>query len=136
MRKYKWYAVVLIAFAVLAGRGLYADFQAGYYTPAGPGTMHQTLANVTSTDATYDAGQYPFTRPELVPGDGLQQVENDCNTCHSPRYIIMQPPLPADAWAAEVNKMIKTYGASIPADDAQKIIGYLQTHYTPETRKR
>jgi hypothetical protein len=48
----------------------------------------------------------------------------------------MQPPLPAGAWADEVNKMVKMYGASVPGDDAQKIIGYLQSHYTPETRKR
>jgi hypothetical protein len=48
----------------------------------------------------------------------------------------MQPPLPADMWAAEVNKMIKTYGASIPEDATQKIIQYLQSHYTPETRKQ
>jgi hypothetical protein len=47
----------------------------------------------------------------------------------------MQPPLPAATWDAEVQKMIKTYGAQISDPDAQKIIQYLQTHYAPETRK-
>jgi len=42
----------------------------------------------------------------------------------------------AQAWADEVNKMRKTFGASIPDDTAEKIIRYLGTHYTPETRKR
>jgi hypothetical protein len=46
----------------------------------------------------------------------------------------MQPPLPAAAWDAEVHKMIKTYGAQISDADAQKIIQYLQAHYTAETR--
>jgi hypothetical protein len=32
--------------------------------------------------------------------------------------------------------MRKTFGASIPDDTAEKIIRYLASHYTPETRKR
>jgi uncharacterized protein (DUF697 family) len=47
----------------------------------------------------------------------------------------MQPPLPADIWAAEVTKMQKTYGAVIPEEATKKIVSYLQTNYTPETRK-
>jgi hypothetical protein len=47
----------------------------------------------------------------------------------------MQPPLPAPTWDAEVNKMIKTFGASIPEATAKEIISYLQEHYTPENRK-
>jgi hypothetical protein len=48
----------------------------------------------------------------------------------------MQPPLPAATWEAEVNKMNKTFGAAIPEDNSQKIILYLQTHYTVENRKQ
>jgi hypothetical protein len=59
-----------------------------------------------------------------------------CNTCHSPRYITMQPPLPAATWEAEVNKMNNSYSAGIPEETTRKIIAYLQTQYTPETRKR
>jgi hypothetical protein len=136
MRTLKWYFVAVTALSILAARGLYADFRAGYYTPAGPETIHQTLPNVASTDATYDAGQYPIYYPELAAGDGKDDVENNCELCHSPRYITMQPVMPAQAWSDEVNKMRKTYGASIPEDTAQKIIQYLGTHYTPETRKR
>ena len=136
MRTRQWYLGSVGALVILAGRGLYADFRAGYYSPTGPETIHQMLPNIASTDATYDAGQYPIYEPELAAGDGRQEVETYCDTCHSPRYITMQPPLPAGAWADEVNKMVKTYGASVPGGDAQKIIGYLQSHYTPETRKR
>jgi mono/diheme cytochrome c family protein len=136
VRTHEWYLVIFVALIILAGRGLYADFRAGSYTPAGPETIHQMIPYIASTDATYDAGQYPIYEPELAAGDGKQEVETYCNTCHSPRYITMQPPLPAGAWADEVNKMVKTFGASVPGDDAQKIIEYLQSHYTPETRKR
>jgi hypothetical protein len=136
MRTLKWYFVAVAALSILAARGLYADFRARYYTPAGPETIHQTLPSAVSTDATYSAGQYPIYYPELAAGDGKEDVENNCELCHSPRYITMQPVMQAQAWSDEVNKMRKTYGASIPDDTAQKIIQYLGTHYTPETRKR
>src|ERR1700687_3288911 len=136
MRSRKWYFAGIAALFLLAARGLYADFHAGIYTPAGPETIHQTLPSAVSTDATYDAGQYPIYYPELAAGDGKDDVENNCELCHSPRYITMQPVMPAQAWSDEVNKMRKPYGASIPDDTAQKIILHLGTHYTPETRKR
>jgi hypothetical protein len=136
MHTRKWYLAAVVALSALAARGLYADFRAGYYTPMGPETIHQTLPNTASTDATYDAGQYPIYYPELAAGEGKDDVENNCELCHSPRYITMQPVMPAQAWADEVNKMRKTFGASIPDDTAQKIIQYLGSHYTPETRKR
>jgi mono/diheme cytochrome c family protein len=135
MRGHKGYAVAFIALAILAGRGLYARFQAGYYTPTGRGTIRQIFPLVASTDAVYGAGEFPAYPPVLAAGDGRQEVEAYCGTCHSSRYITMQPPLPAGAWADEVNKMVKTYGASVPGDAAQKIIQYLGSHYTPETRK-
>jgi hypothetical protein len=136
MRALKFYFAAAMALSLLAAVALYADFRAGYYTPAGPETIHQTLPSEVSTDATYDAGQYPIYYPDLAPGDGKNDVENNCELCHSPRYITMQPVMPAQAWSDEVNKMRKTYGASIPDETAQKIIQYLGTHYTPETRKR
>jgi len=91
---------------------------------------------VLSPDGDYEVSAYPVPTLELAPGDGRQDVQIYCNTCHSPRYITMQPPLPAATWESEVNKMNKAYGAGIPEDTAKKIIAYLQTHYTPETRKR
>jgi hypothetical protein len=48
----------------------------------------------------------------------------------------MQPPLPAATWEAEVNKMGKVFGAQIPAESQASILKYLESHYTPETRKR
>jgi hypothetical protein len=136
MRKIKWVLVAVTALSFLVARGLYANHRAGYYTPAGPETIHRTIPGAISTDATYDAGEYPIYYPELAPGDGKDEVENNCELCHSPRYITMQPAMSAEAWSAEVTKMRKTFGASIPDDTAQKIIQYLGTHYTPDTRKR
>ena len=135
-RKTKLYLALATVLCALAARGLYADFRAGLYTKAGPETMRQSQPVAAAPDSTYDVGEYPIYYPDLAPGAGKDDVENDCELCHSPRYITMQPPMPAEQWAEEVNKMRKTYGANIPDDAAKRIIAYLGSHYTPETRKR
>jgi hypothetical protein len=136
MSSRKHSAFLLVALALLFGGAVFAEFNAGCYTAEEPGEIHQTLPRTDSPGSTYEVGAYSLYRPVLAPGDGRSNVESYCNTCHSPRYITMQPPLPADQWEAEVNKMIKTYGASIPSDSTQNIIHYLQAHYTPKNRKR
>jgi hypothetical protein len=131
----KSYALGLFTFSFLAATALYAQYEAGHYAGGGSGSIVQPLPRTKSTDATYDVGSYPLYRPVLEPGDGRQEVYVYCNQCHSPIFITMQPPLSADTWAAEVTKMEKTFGADIPDEVTQKIVHYLQAHYTPETRK-
>ena len=120
----------------LAAGVVFADLKKGYYAPDQLGSIQQAAPAALSPDGDYEVSAYPVPTLELAPGDGRQDVQIYCNTCHSPRYITMQPPLPAATWEAEVNKMNKAYGAGIPDDTTRKIIAYLQTHYTPETRKR
>jgi len=132
----RWFSLAIGLCALFASAALCGEFNAGFYTSGGSGMIRQALPRVAPTGASYDVGSYILYPAILASGDGEQEVASYCNTCHSPRYIIMQPPLPADAWTAEVNKMVKTYGASIPDDATPKIILYLQSHYTPENRKK
>jgi mono/diheme cytochrome c family protein len=118
---------------VMVARAVYADLKKGYYRPAELGSVQQPAPVELLPDSNYQVSAYPV--PTTAPGDGIQEVRIYCNTCHSPRYITMQPPLPAATWEAEVIKMNKTFGAAIPDDSTQKIIQYLQAHYTPENRK-
>lgn len=120
---------------VMAASVVYADLKKGYYRPAELGSMRQAAPSEFSPDSNYQASAYPVPAVDLAPGDGRQEVQTYCNTCHGPRYITMQPPLPAATWEAEVNKMNKTFGAAIPEDSTQKIILYLQAHYTAGNRK-
>ena len=115
---------------------VYAELKKGYYAPADLGILWQAAPIDFSPDSNFQVSAYPVPAADLAPGDGLQDVQIYCNTCHSPRYITMQPPLPAATWEAEVNKMNKTFGAAIPDENTQKIILYLQSHYTPDTRKQ
>ena len=129
-------AIFLVVCSLVMVAGVvYADLKKGYYRPAELGSLQQAAPVELSPDSNYQVWAYPVPAPDLAPGDGIQEVQIYCNTCHSPRYITMQQPLPAATWEAEVNKMNKTFGAAIPDDAAQKIIRYLQAHYTPESRK-
>jgi len=129
-------SLAILGLAAAGAALLYAQSQSDYYAQTNPGSITQSSPPRQSEGSVYSAGAYPLYRPELEQGDGKQEVEAYCNTCHSTRYITMQPPLPAATWEAEVNKMIKTFGQPIPDDAAAIIIKYLRTHYTPETRKR
>src|SRR6202035_1659047 len=100
---------------------VYADLKKGYYSPAQLGSIQQAAPAAILPDADYEVATYPVPTLELAPGDGRQDVQIYCNICHSPRYITMQPPLPAATWEAEVNKMNKAYGAGIPEDTTRKI---------------
>ena len=128
-------AAVLLTSAIFAATLVSAQHKAGRYEPGSSGKIAQPLSQTASTDATYDVGPFLTYRPTLAPGDGRREVDIYCNVCHSPIYITMQPPLPADTWAAEVTKMQKNFGAVIPDEAAKKIVSYLQANYTPETRK-
>jgi hypothetical protein len=130
------FALFIVTFTILAGSAVYAKHKTGQYEAASSGKIARPLPQTSSTDATYDVGPFLTYRPVLAPGDGSREVDVYCNTCHSPMYITMQPPLSADVWAGEVTKMRKTFGADIPDEVAQKVTQYLGTHYTRETRKR
>ena len=127
--------LVVCGLALAAGVG-YAELKKGYYSPAELGSLRQAAPIELLPDASYQVSAYPVPAVDLVPGDGLQDVQLYCNTCHGPRYITMQAPLPAVTWGAEVDKMNKTFGAGIPEDNTKRIILYLQTHYMAENRNR
>ncbi len=120
---------------VLAKTNLNGLVRSGQYARGELRTMPQPETAKQSVDGVYIVGTYPLYTPKLPPGEGREMTQGYCNMCHSVTYITMQPPLPATTWAAEVFKMIDTYGALIPEDETKQIIAYLQSHYTPETRK-
>ena len=71
---------------------------------------------------------------ELKPGPGRDLVMGYCVMCHSVDYIQSNSVfMTRQVWEAEVTKMIKAYGAQIPADDATKIVDYLAANYGAPT---
>jgi mono/diheme cytochrome c family protein len=120
----------------LASGLVYAQYDRGYYSEGNGGAIRRFAILLEMDGAVYSVGVYPMYPPELAAGEGREAVQSYCSTCHSTRYITMQPVLPPDAWTAEVNKMVNVMGAGIPEDVQPVIIKYLQAHCTPETRKR
>lgn len=135
-RNWPMILALLMGICVLTVSAIYADLEMGYYSAGNLGSITQSAPPNLEPNGAYIVAAYPRYRLDLAPGGGEQDTASYCNTCHSPDYITMQPPLPAATWEAEVNKMGKTYGAQFPTDVQARIIKYLQAHYTPETRKR
>ena len=56
---------------------------------------------------------------------GEDVFKANCLTCHSLRYIQMQPAFPRKTWEKTVDKMIKNFGAPIADSTAKTIVDYL-----------
>lgn len=69
--------------------------------------------------------ELPHYPPDFPPGAGRELFMTRCGMCHSLRYVTMQPNFTKKAWAKEVDKMIKTYGAHINKKEAAEITEYL-----------
>jgi sulfite dehydrogenase (cytochrome) subunit B len=69
----------------------------------------------------------------LKDAPGHDVVEKNCAACHSLDYLRINANfLDRQGWQAEVNKMIKVFGADISRSDATAIVDYLARNYGPE----
>ena len=87
------------------------------------------LAPASASPISYEL---PPETAAFKPGPNLDVVVNNCSACHSADYIATQPRGPRfkeEFWRAEVNKMIKVYGAPIADADIAKIVEYLAATY-------
>jgi hypothetical protein len=87
---------------------------------------------LTAASAKPVSYKLPDKTMEFKPGPNLEVVKNNCTACQSADYIQTQPRGPKfkkDFWQAEVNKMIKVYGAQIEEADVGKIVDYLTATY-------
>ena len=126
--------LILLPAAAVLGSST-GETRSGSYAPGGLGQITQPAPAAHSEDSLYEVPDYPVFPMQLADGPGRAETDVACGSCHTTRYITMQPPLPAASWEAEVRKMIKTYGAQISDANAQKITQYLAARYAPGTRK-
>jgi len=82
------------------------------------------LQKYGATDTVVNIDDYQVHFPE---GEGFSEFKSSCITCHSLRYIEMQPDFPEKTWETIVNKMKKNFGAPISDSAAVKIVKYLTT---------
>jgi len=66
--------------------------------------------------------QYPA---QIAPGPNVEVYKKNCLTCHTTRYVSMQPGFAKAVWQSEVKKMVEVYGAPISDADQTLIVEYL-----------
>ncbi|GAA3839880.1 hypothetical protein AFIC_002468 [[Pseudomonas] carboxydohydrogena] len=91
--------------------------------------LAMAIGSLQAKPVTY---KLPPETAQFKPGPNLDVVQANCSGCHSADYVQTQPRGPKfgkDFWTAEVNKMIKVYGAPIEANDIPKIVEYLAAAY-------
>ena len=66
----------------------------------------------------------PHFEPDLPVAPGRDEYMVVCVSCHSPRYVTMQPLFPQRQWEETVDKMVKVYGAQMDQEQRQSIIGF------------
>ena len=88
------------------------------------------LASLAAASALAVTIDLPKEATQLKDAPGVDLVQRTCSVCHSYDYIAIQPPgKPHAFWKAEVEKMKKVYGASIPDDQIEPIAQYLTRAY-------
>lgn len=95
---------------------------------AGAAAVGTSLSAQTTRPAASSVHSIPYPMvapPDLPDGPGKDSFSANCVICHSHRYVLMQPKFSKKVWTAEVDKMRKTYGATIPEDQVPQIIDYL-----------
>ncbi len=77
----------------------------------------------------------PHFEPELPVAPGRDQYLVVCVSCHSPRYVMMQPFFPQRQWEETVDKMAKVYGAQMDQDQRAAIVQYLVATHGPDSTR-
>ena len=78
-----------------------------------------------STPAMIETTDLNAIRTELPNAPGYDVFKTNCTSCHSARYVQMQPEFPEKTWTAIVTKMQKSFGAPVSDSSAKEIVRYL-----------
>ncbi|MEO5867543.1 MAG: hypothetical protein ABIS14_05670 [Sphingomonas sp.] len=87
-----------------------------------PPVIHETADSVALGDVelTSQTLALPDDKAAFPAGPDGDLLTANCTACHSPEMILVQPPLAADKWRGEIDKMRKAYHAAIdPKNDVE-----------------
>jgi mono/diheme cytochrome c family protein len=84
-----------------------------------------TVPAAAQMTGTIRSIQLPEVASDLPEGPGRVAVQNVCASCHTPHYVMIQPPLTRETWTAEVTKMQKSFSAPVPPESVEEIVNYL-----------
>lgn len=127
------YSLILIACALLACSSCAATVAVPSGTAA-PAAVGPITVTGTVPDGLAKTMILPHDEPGMPGGPGIEAFLINCGTCHSSRYISMQPHFPRAVWLAEVQKMVKVYGAPVAEDQVAPIVDYLVSYQGRSSR--
>jgi cytochrome c5 len=89
-----------------------------------PSSGSSTPATKAATNPVHSIvlPEYPS---EIATGPNVNTYRTNCLTCHTARYVSMQPRFSKTVWQNEVKKMVDVYGAPISEADQALIVEYL-----------
>ena len=70
----------------------------------------------------------------LPPGPGAEVAQQQCLTCHEADIIVSQR-LTRAGWGRVIDKMVR-WNAVVPADDRERLLTYLSTHFGDPSAQR
>jgi mono/diheme cytochrome c family protein len=96
---------------------------------AGCGSTEEKNKNASAENLIKDVHDTEVKLPDATGAElftpGAEAFKANCITCHSLRYIQMQPDFPEKTWQKIVDKMVNSFGASIPDSTSKAIVRYL-----------
>jgi cytochrome c oxidase cbb3-type subunit 2/cytochrome c oxidase cbb3-type subunit I/II len=101
----------------------------------GSANSAKAITSETKSVANVHSIVLPHFDPELLEAPGRDQYLQVCVSCHSPRYVTMQPPFPQRQWEETVDKMAKVYGAQIDQNQRASIVQYLVATRGPDSSR-
>jgi hypothetical protein len=96
---------------------------------AGCGSTEEKNKNTSVENSIKDISETEVKLPNAEGAElfttGAEAFKANCITCHSMRYIQMQPDFPEKTWQKIVDKMVKSFGAPISDSTSKAIVKYL-----------
>ncbi|NJB72144.1 hypothetical protein GGR42_002635 [Saonia flava] len=74
-------------------------------------------------------------RTGFVDAEGLDQVVQNCTTCHSAK-LVTQNRMSKEQWQATIRWMQETQNLWPLGENEELIVNYLATHYAPDKKGR
>ena len=123
--------------APVASRVWFAMLLAGGYCFGAAASQTKGFAQINSTAPAQNAHSItlPHFEPELTAAPGRDEYLVVCVSCHSPRYVTMQPFFSQRQWEETVDKMAKVYGAQMDPGQRTSIVQYLVATHGPDSTR-
>jgi hypothetical protein len=99
------------------------------YQTYGPGTGDPMRAGVLPADSPVQAdGRVSSENVVLPDGEGKQLVQGLCTMCHD-LGVVVATRRGEDDWNRYTENMLRQNGISVPGDDEEIMVSYLNQHF-------